>query len=178
MNLVSSNDSAAVQDTIAEALKVYEKGSDVSKTLATLTKLRGIGPATASLLLAVHHPAEVPFFSDEAYYWLCNDGRPESLKYNMKEYDMLIAESRHLMKRLDVSALDTEKVAYVLMKQGGQEVAPGKSGSGKPDKTATSAPQAPDKKRVAATVKRKATPDETLEEPLPPLRRSKRGKGA
>ncbi|KAG7101276.1 hypothetical protein HYQ44_018937 [Verticillium longisporum] len=75
MKLVTSNDSSAVSQTIQDGISTFEKTSDVAKALATLAKLKGIGPATASLLLAVHRPDDVPFFSDEAYYWLCNGGK-------------------------------------------------------------------------------------------------------
>ncbi|KAG7132344.1 hypothetical protein HYQ45_009215 [Verticillium longisporum] len=124
MKLVTSNDSSAVSQTIQDGISTFEKTSDVAKALATLAKLKGIGPATASLLLAVHRPDDVPFFSDEAYYWLCNGGKRESLKYNMKEYDELILEARALMKRLEVSAMDVEKVSYVVMRRGDAGVKP------------------------------------------------------
>ncbi|KAJ6442972.1 ribosomal recycling factor [Purpureocillium lavendulum] len=85
--------------------------------VATLCKLRGVGPATASLLLAVHDPRRVPFFSDELFLWLCAGGNPRSpIKYNAKEYRALIERVVEVTGRLDVSALDLEKVAYVVMK--------------------------------------------------------------
>lgn len=177
MKLVSSNDSAAVEDIVAEAIKTYRETSDVSKTLNVLTKLRGIGPATASLLLAVHQPDKVPFFSDEVYYWLCNNGRSESLKYNMKEYGSLISKSQDLMARLDVGAMDVEKAAYVLMKQGAEGPGSDRLPLTQSKKSAAPAPEAPAKKQTPTSVKRKTSPAAALEEP-PSLRRSKRGKGA
>ena len=79
--------------------------------------LKGIGPATASLLLAVHDPDHVIFFSDQAYYWLCNDGDKGALKYDINEYEVLAEKAKAFMKRLGVTAIDVEKVAYVLMKE-------------------------------------------------------------
>ncbi|KAI9376810.1 hypothetical protein BJX61DRAFT_530628 [Aspergillus egyptiacus] len=44
----------------------------VRESLEKLTSpLRGVGPATASLLLSVARPADVPFYSDDVFLWLC-----------------------------------------------------------------------------------------------------------
>lgn len=69
MKLVSSNASNVVEDTIKKAIGLYRDKSDVSGALQILTQLKGIGPATASLLLAVHDADNVIFFADEAFYW-------------------------------------------------------------------------------------------------------------
>ena len=39
--------------------------------LSKLQELIGVGPATATLLLSLADPDDVPFFSDETYAWLC-----------------------------------------------------------------------------------------------------------
>ncbi|OBR10027.1 Calcium/calmodulin-dependent protein kinase [Colletotrichum higginsianum IMI 349063] len=172
MKFVLSNDSSTVQATTIEAIENYRDAADLSAALNILTKLKGIGPATASLLLAVHYPEKIIFFSDEAYYWLCNKGQKASLKYNMKEYESLNAEARKLMKRLDVSATDIEKVAYVLFKQVGS--LPKQASNDYVSKSATiefTKPQQP------APAKRKKTSEEVVEN-KGPLRRSKRGKMA
>ena len=125
MKLVTSNNEDFVADTLAEAMGAYWKAPDVSKALATITKLKGIGPATASLLLSVHDPRRVIFFSDEAFYWLCNDAKPCPIKYNAKEYRDLDTSAQRLVKRLGVSATNVEKVAFVLMrKEHGDIVSP------------------------------------------------------
>ena len=88
--------------------------------LKVLTELKGIGPATASLLLSVMRPETVPFFSDELFRWCCWDepGSPggwgRKIKYNMKEYEQLLGHIKALVKRLGVRAVDVEKVAWVL----------------------------------------------------------------
>ncbi|OLN84310.1 hypothetical protein CCHL11_05957 [Colletotrichum chlorophyti] len=168
MKFVSSNDSSTVQQTVQEAIDKYRETLDLSAVLSTLTKLKGIGPATASLLLSVHHPKKVIFFSDEAYYWLCNKGQKASLKYNTKEYGSLDVEARKLMKRLGVSAMDVEKVAYVLFKQDGSKPAPD-------GPTAKAAKTEPLKPKEPALAKRKMNSGEVIED-RGPLRRSKRGK--
>ena len=91
--------------------------------LDDLTKLKGIGPATASLLLSVATPEAVPFFSDELFKWSMWDetgspaGWKRQIKYNKKEYEALLGKVRELRGRLGVRAMDAEKVAWVLGKE-------------------------------------------------------------
>ncbi|KAK1975974.1 hypothetical protein LZ30DRAFT_330168 [Colletotrichum cereale] len=170
--LVSSNDSSAVQETVKEAINKYRDMADLSAALNILTKMKGIGPATASLILAVHYPQKVLFFSDEAYYWLCNKGQKASLKYNMKEYESLNSQARKLLKRLGVGAMEVEKVAYVLLKQEGSipKPIPGAPAS-------SSVKTAPSKPMQPAPVKRKKSVEDSVEDKIS-VRRSKRGKAA
>jgi hypothetical protein len=117
MKLVSSNDPDLVKQTVKDASESYRGKADVGVALGILTKLKGIGPATASLLLSVLDPEQVIFFADEAFYWLCCGGQKESIKYNAKEYQTLSDRTRKLCKRLQVKAVDVEKVAFVIMRQ-------------------------------------------------------------
>ncbi|KAI1804720.1 DUF1479-domain-containing protein [Daldinia bambusicola] len=132
MKLVSSNDDVFVESTIREAIDVYRDSLDVSKALSTITKLKGIGPATASLLLSVHDPHGVIFFSDEAFYWLCCNGQKSPIKYNIKEYQELSTASQELTKRLGVDAVDVEKVAYVLINEGASNATSGNAEAASP----------------------------------------------
>lgn len=116
MSLVSSNPPSASQ-TIQFAIKFYSSSKDIGSGVRLLSELKGVGPATASLLLSVHDPERVIFFSDEAFYWLCCEGKKEPIKYTPKEYLALRIEAEALANRLGVSAMDIEKVAYVLMKK-------------------------------------------------------------
>lgn len=70
----------------AEATDGSERDSLVLKSLQALTVLRGVGPATASLVLSLLSPS-VPFFSDEAAVVILRpaQGR-KGLRYNEKEY--------------------------------------------------------------------------------------------
>ncbi|KAH8813318.1 hypothetical protein F5884DRAFT_632850, partial [Xylogone sp. PMI_703] len=118
---VASNTNEQVKETLTEAFALYQQPG--IKTSAVIRKLsgplKGIGPATASLILSVYDPAKVVFFSDEAYRWLCAGGNGAAeIKYTMKEIDDLFEKSKVLMDRLGVPALDVERVAYVLMKEG------------------------------------------------------------
>ncbi len=99
--------------------------------------LKGIGPATASLLLSVLRPAEIPFFSDELFRWSVWDdemgggkdgkGWQRKIKYNIKEYEMMLDCVYKLRQRLrkgfgngesTARAIDVERVAWVLGKEG------------------------------------------------------------
>ncbi|KAI0190978.1 hypothetical protein EV127DRAFT_76198 [Xylaria flabelliformis] len=116
MKLVLSNDGEAVKKTIQDAMAQYWLDSNVAKAMEAIAKLKGIGPATASLLLSVHDPERVIFFSDEAYWWLCCGGQKSPIKYNVKEYQQLNIAADIIAKRLQVGATDIERVAYVVMK--------------------------------------------------------------
>ncbi|UKZ75445.1 hypothetical protein TrVFT333_003130 [Trichoderma virens FT-333] len=154
MSLVSSNPSSA-SETIQFAIKFYKSSKDAGSALRILSELKGIGPATASLLLSVHDPENVIFFSDEAFYWLCCEGKKAPIKYNPKEYLALRTEADTLMKRLGVSAMEIEKVAYVLMKQ------PKTAKDSKADTSAKT--KAPAKANSSSAKKRKATSNEVSE---------------
>ncbi|KAL1855753.1 hypothetical protein VTK73DRAFT_8485 [Phialemonium thermophilum] len=126
MKLVSSNDPAAARDTIREALAAYDRTARVSNAVPILTRLRGIGPATASLLLAVHDPDRVVFFADEAFEWLCATPDTEgggggtkapAIKYNLAECVLLNDRAKTLRDRLGVRAVDVERVAFALLRQ-------------------------------------------------------------
>jgi len=96
-----------------------------------------VGPATASLLLSVLRPAEIPFFSDELFRWSVWDdetgsakdgmGWQRKIKYNVKEYEMMLDRVQELRTRLRrgfgqrdplARAIDVERVAWVLGKEG------------------------------------------------------------
>ncbi|KAI2638493.1 hypothetical protein GGS21DRAFT_443059 [Xylaria nigripes] len=121
MKLVSSNDGLVVEKTIQKTMEKYWSDRDVTKAMDAIAELKGIGPATASLLLSVHDPKRVIFLSDEAFWWVCCNGRKSPIKYNAKEYQQLDALVGEMTKRLQVGATDIEKVAYVVMKDGPSE---------------------------------------------------------
>lgn len=129
LSLVQSNDADTVLDTTTNAFEVISSTGGVSSplpALKVLTQLRGIGPATASLLLSVLRPEDMPFFSDELFRWCCwNEGADakgggwkRGIKYNVKEYGIVVEGVGKLRKRLGVSAVDVERVAWVLGKEG------------------------------------------------------------
>ena len=96
--------------------------------MTALSTLKGIGPATASLLLSCYDPVKVPFFADELYRYLLweeakNKGWDRKIKYTIKEYKDLFDKLQVLQERLEnesgeqVTAIEVEKFAYVLSKQ-------------------------------------------------------------
>ncbi|KAI0421730.1 hypothetical protein F5X98DRAFT_220620 [Xylaria grammica] len=124
MKLISSNEREVVRKTIQEAVEQYWLDNNITKAMDGIAKLKGIGPATASLLLSIHDPERVIFFSDEAFWWLCCGGQKLPIKYNAKEYQQLNTVADNIAKRLEVGATDIEKVAYVIMKDDASQPAP------------------------------------------------------
>ncbi|KAK3336734.1 hypothetical protein B0T19DRAFT_49584 [Cercophora scortea] len=177
MKLVSSNEPEALRETIREAIEDYRTSSDVPGAVGTLTKLRGIGPATASLLLAVHDQENVIFFADEAFYWLCCGGSKGPIKYNLKEYTELNERARALARRLGVKAVDVERVAFVLMRQDqdqdSETVAP--TTGAEPQTDVSLSASGNGTKKQPAKRKTALVQDSEI---APGLRRSKRGKQA
>jgi hypothetical protein len=141
LGLVQSNTPETVEETTKNAYAALWKGKqsqpDAISALKILVGLKGVGPATASLLLSVLRPAEIPFFSDELFRWCVWDedvgngkvgkGWQRKIKYNLKEYEMLLERVNKLRPRLrnglgtrDTAAcsMDVERVAWVLGKEG------------------------------------------------------------
>lgn len=141
--LIASNLDQTVKETTEEAFRIYGRGKGspsqankdyVLTAVKKLCVLKGVGPATASLILSVAFPQSVPFFSDELYTWAVSmkgttqkefdvqvSGKQKiSLKYTEKEYVGLFkavsgfrgkfAEAR------SVSAQDVEKAAFVILR--------------------------------------------------------------
>lgn len=102
--------------------------------------IKGVGPATASYILALIAPASVPVFSDEAYRWVLytstnnggrgNDGWYREIKYDVKEYRVYLDSVAALVARLGdgVTAQDVENVGFVLGKEAAADLTGGKIG--------------------------------------------------
>lgn len=119
---MQGNSSENIKVTSGKGFEQFQEGGP-KNAIKTLTELKGIGPATASLMLSVLDPQKAPFFSDELFRWaLFKSGRGNGwdrrIKYTAKEYAELYVKVEQLLKRLGVAAVDAEKVAYVLGKQG------------------------------------------------------------
>ncbi|KAI1364381.1 hypothetical protein F5Y08DRAFT_214725 [Xylaria arbuscula] len=174
MKLVSSNDGEVVEKTIRVAMTQYWLDDNVTKATDAITKLKGIGPATASLLLSVHDSKRVIFFSDEAFWWLCCSGQKSTIKYNAKEYQQLNVAANKLAKRLQVGATDIEKVAYVVMKDDiGQAPPPTRP---LPRKTSVEQDRKTEEKKPKPPAKRKNS--SVIDTDTKPLRRSQRQKAS
>ncbi|OCK77410.1 hypothetical protein K432DRAFT_333939 [Lepidopterella palustris CBS 459.81] len=124
--LVSSNTSSEIVQATTASFAAYE--SDPSAPVAAskpLLKLRGIGPATASLVLSVYSPDTIPFFSDELFRWVMWDeggtkgrGWERKIGYTAKEWEEVIQRVGEVRERLGVSAGECERVAWVLGREG------------------------------------------------------------
>lgn len=62
LEFVSSLDEAVVKSA---SQKSFQSLPDISKAVSELTVLKGVGPATASAVLAAYAPDVAPFMSDE-----------------------------------------------------------------------------------------------------------------
>jgi hypothetical protein len=203
LKLVLSNDAATVRQTVREANAAYHAGSngergeggekkeknekekekeqehkDVAAALAVLTRLKGIGPATASLLLAVHAPDEVVFFADEAFHWLCCRGRAAPIRYTAKEYRALNDAAGTLARRLKVRAVDVEKVAFVMMRRGGTGAGEGSTSSTVVENRLETLDSGGERKPAKRRVPGQQTGDAPVSPPPPTRTRPKRQKKA
>lgn len=118
--LIAQNSEEAVESTTKSAFALYKsEAANYTASLKKLEELKGVGPATASLLLSILDGDNAPFFSDELFRWVCWDeargGWKRKIKYDKKEYSMLWEGVKALRNRLGegVSAVDLEKCAYV-----------------------------------------------------------------
>lgn len=169
MKLVTNNDEAVIQKAIESAFA----HSETLKALDILSKLSGIGPATASLLLSVNSPDIIPFFSDELfrYVHLEKNGKGEftgwdrKIAYNKKEYAQVYERCSRLRATLNeraatdeqISMLDLEKHAYVTNAKRSLIATPSKgtkrSADVKSDDQPIERPETKDKKRRTRSTK-------------------------
>ncbi|KAI4125352.1 MAG: hypothetical protein LQ338_004311 [Usnochroma carphineum] len=143
--LIASNRASEITHTTFSAFSAYSSTTppNPSKAITTLCKLKGVGPATASLILSCYDPFTVPFFSDELFRWLHwedGGGKTDSkkkrkrgqsgsggwdiqIKYTAKEYASIFEKTTALRERLgkesgkEVKAVDVERVAYGICKR-------------------------------------------------------------
>lgn len=81
--------------------------------------LRGVGPATASLLLSMYAPHQIPFFSRSFYRWAMwshiSGGWKATIKYSKKEYIRFCDQAKDIASHLNgCSMLEIEKAAYTM----------------------------------------------------------------
>jgi hypothetical protein len=114
---IASNTDESITATLDDAYEHYNANKDdIAGTIEKLRKpLKGVGPATASLLLAVYDPQNVVFFSDELYKWLVDD--KAKIGYTTKEFEELFAKAKAFMSRIKCTPIELEKVAYTLIQE-------------------------------------------------------------
>ncbi|KAF7585867.1 hypothetical protein BBP40_009957 [Aspergillus hancockii] len=140
LGMVKSNQAKSVQRVTSEAFAAVaggnaDSGAEFPKSGldALVNPLRGVGVATASLLLSVG-PREAPFYSDDTYLWLCLGEFPRAagqeiedeekkpakkvsafkengeinVKYDVSEYRRLWDAVNALRTRLNADKTDSE----------------------------------------------------------------------
>lgn len=129
LHLIAANNEDTVVDTTTAAFAT----ADIKAAFEQLCSgLRGVGPATASYVLAAHRPTQVPVFSDEGFRWIVYYGGligPGSavpspwgckIKYSQAEYWDYYEKASAVVSRLQLeSCEDVERAGFVL----GQEAA-------------------------------------------------------
>lgn len=130
---MAENSLQEIRTTTKNAFAAYSAdNASFAKCVTALGKLRGIGPATASLLLSCYDPVKVPFFSDELFRYLHwsdakSKGWDRKINYSIKEYKDLFEKTQVLRERLEkesgqtIRAIDIEKCAYAIAKAAQQD---------------------------------------------------------
>lgn len=93
MDFVSSLDDTVVKSA---SEKAFQSLPDISKAVSELTVLKGVGPATASAVLAAFAPEITPFMSDEAMEAALGNSKDYSLKQYLKFADKLQSKAKEL----------------------------------------------------------------------------------
>ncbi|XP_031372510.1 uncharacterized protein LOC116187722 isoform X3 [Punica granatum] len=91
MDFVSSLDEGTVKSA---SQKAFQALPDISKVVSELTVLKGVGPATASAILAAYAPEVAPFMSDEAMEAALGSSKDYSLKQYMLFVEKLQAKAK------------------------------------------------------------------------------------
>ncbi|XP_057424727.1 uncharacterized protein LOC130718221 [Lotus japonicus] len=93
LNFVSSLDDAVVKSASEKAFQCLP---DVSKAVTELSALKGVGPATASAVLAAFTPELAPFMSDEAMEAALGNSK----YYTLKQYLIFVNKLQTKAKEL------------------------------------------------------------------------------
>ncbi|XP_024951575.2 uncharacterized protein LOC102610556 isoform X3 [Citrus sinensis] len=93
LDFVSSLDDSSVKSASEKAFKSLP---DLTKAVSELTVLKGVGPATASAVLAAYAPGVAPFMSDEAMGAALGHSKDYSLRQYLLFADKLQAKAKHI----------------------------------------------------------------------------------
>jgi 3-methyladenine DNA glycosylase/8-oxoguanine DNA glycosylase len=85
-------------DVRTASRKAFAALPNLKEAIAHLSTLKGVGPATASAVLAAHMPSIVPFMSDEAMVAALGGVKD----YSMKVY-LLFAEKLQVKSKVKMS---------------------------------------------------------------------------
>jgi hypothetical protein len=120
LGMAKQHPPALIVATTTEAFALLP--ADAGGALKALTALKGIGPATASLVLSCANDT-TPFFSDELFRWVMWDepgggGWARKIKYTEKEYTAFVEKVGAILeKQQGVTSRELEKIAWVLARE-------------------------------------------------------------
>ncbi|THF98143.1 hypothetical protein TEA_004147 [Camellia sinensis var. sinensis] len=110
LDFVSSLDEALVKSA---SQKAFQSLPDISKAVSELTVLKGVGPATASAVLAAYAPDVAPFMSDEAMVAALGNSKDYTLKQYILFVDKLQAKAKELSAKGDTfTPSDVERAVW------------------------------------------------------------------
>ncbi|MCE3215163.1 hypothetical protein HAX54_001065 [Datura stramonium] len=120
LDFVSSLDDAVVRSA---SEKAFQSLPDIKKAISELTVLKGVGPATASAVLAAYAPDVAPFMSDEVMVAAIGNSKDYTLKQYLVLVDKLQAKAKELSAKGDCfTPSDVERALWssaVGVKSGG-----------------------------------------------------------
>lgn len=93
MDFVKGLDDAVVESA---SRKAFAALPDLRRAITELTVLKGVGPATASAVLAAYAPDVAPFMSDEAMVAALGNAKEYTLKQYLAFADKLQAKAKEL----------------------------------------------------------------------------------
>ncbi|KAH7689779.1 DNA-glycosylase protein [Dioscorea alata] len=110
LDFVSSLDESQVE---IASRKGFQCLPDLSKAISELTVLKGVGPATASAVLAAYAPEVAPFMSDEAVMASMGSLKDYSLKQYLVFAEKLQSKAKELSENGDVfTPSDVERALW------------------------------------------------------------------
>lgn len=110
LDFVSSLDEDIVKSA---SQKAFQSLPDISKAISELTVLKGVGPATASAILAAYAPDVAPFMSDEAMVAALGNSKDYTLKQYLLFTEKLQAKAKELSaKGGSFTPSDTERALW------------------------------------------------------------------
>lgn len=118
--LAESNSAQEVEQATQRAVELIAD-DEIIAAIKELSELKGVGPATASLLGSVIS-VNVPFFSDEAFAHVCPGVK---ITYTLKTYERFLDEIVAWGKERGLNAVEAEQEAWIkgMRQKYGQKVA-------------------------------------------------------
>jgi hypothetical protein len=100
LDLVRINTETAVLQTSKKAFRKVYHAKNLSQAIGALVTLKGIGPATASAVLAAAYPEHAPFMADEC---MLSTPGVEATDYTLAEYTNYSEQIKNCTERLKAS---------------------------------------------------------------------------